>query len=279
MERRCVFFVGSRSVDVRSARLRARAGGFTLVELLVVIAIIGVLVSLLLPAVQAAREAARRAQCSSGLRQNTLAVLMYHDVFHVLPPTNLPSAGSQQVTWYGKVNYSTNTVQNELGLIGPFIENSKSVLKCPSAAKIEFLYKGATGGYGYNMNFGRVDFSNWPSPPTVITARMVEFQATSRTIVFTDAARIELPWSGNPVMRVTENFYIQGPQDPSAAPGTQFRHGGATAVVSYLDGHVETRREEFAPSPSHWNQAANDLRKEIHLGYVSAQSVEAYRSH
>jgi len=69
--------------------------GFTLIELLVVIAIIAILIALLLPAVQQAREAARRSQCKNNLKQCGLALHTYHDTYKVLPP------GAVTSNWIG----------------------------------------------------------------------------------------------------------------------------------------------------------------------------------
>ena len=89
-------------IENMSMRTRLRRRGFTLVELLVVIAIIGVMVGLLLPAVQAAREAARRMSCSSNIRQLAMAV------------TNFEAARKQMPGSVGTVNSSTDIMTDPL---------------------------------------------------------------------------------------------------------------------------------------------------------------------
>jgi prepilin-type N-terminal cleavage/methylation domain-containing protein len=100
--------------------------GFTLVELLVVIAIIGVLVGLLLPAVQAAREAARRMQCMNHVKQLTLGVHNYHDVYRTTP-LHMHRAAHD----WGGVGASGN-LSWYFGLL-PFVEESNAFNFLPAA--------------------------------------------------------------------------------------------------------------------------------------------------
>ncbi len=106
--------------------------GFTLVELLVVITIIGILMSLLLPAVQSIRAAARRMQCGNNLKQMGLAVLHYDTTHNALPPTTLGSHVEFKGT--GFVSILPYLEQNAVSDRWDF---SKSVNESPNAELIE----------------------------------------------------------------------------------------------------------------------------------------------
>ncbi len=90
--------------------MRSRRRGFTLIELLVVIAIIAVLIALLLPAVQQAREAARRTQCKNNLKQFGLALHNYHDTARQFP-----------INWANYANAGGNNIDVLIGLL-PYVE-------------------------------------------------------------------------------------------------------------------------------------------------------------
>src|SRR5207302_8637 len=129
--------------------------GFTLIELLVVIAIIGVLIGLLLPAVQKVREAANRMKCTSNLKQLGIALHAYHDTYGSFPP-----CGKSYAMCQGIADVAENRVPDPIGynlnglvLLLPYIEQGNIYQQWNfNNAAGDYIYSGSGyAGYGAKL--------------------------------------------------------------------------------------------------------------------------------
>ena len=182
--------------------------GFTLVELLVVIAIIGLLTAMLLPAVQAAREAARRAQCLGNLRQISMALHNYHATHGTFPPGGIEPrfsrrhAHRRQLAWSAMLLpfLEQSAVHGSIDFGKPFDaqENAAAaavvlpIYICPSTPRNEYLIEGR-GPTDYGGIFGeRITSPNNPPKGVMLYDRAISLaeipDGASNTLIVAEDA-------------------------------------------------------------------------------------------
>ena len=268
---------------------------FTLVELLVVIAIIGILVALLLPAIQAAREAARRTQCVNNLKQIGLALHNYHDTYRTFP--------------YGSFNLREvwpSSGSNWRALILPFMEQSAIHDQLTFSATSHFMAGGAAGG---NALLGNEVLRNlvlpaYRCPSSVIdkTGGLNNVDAMNVTYVGNQGAARPIPgidpnlgtqdcghgWScNNGVLVANEAYGMERVTDGTASTVLVAEQSGLVALQNrtsnYYGGWYGTRHPRWVGHPSGcgdlWQAGTSCVRFAPNSQIVQTGATEAmYRN-
>ena len=195
-----------------------RRSGFTLIELLVVIAIIAVLIALLLPAVQQAREAARRTQCKNNLKQIGLSLHNYHDVHLVFPPGGVAASNHNGTVWNAILPQADQApLYNKLQFV-----NGWSWMTQPAPGSINFT----------TLSGVKIPYHTCPSSPLPDT--QTQTVGGVGTIVLQNNSYV--PIAGSDIVAGTTYQDAGAPQNGFSSNGGVFYQGSKSSFRDMTDG-------------------------------------------
>lgn len=250
--------------------------GFTLVELLVVIGIIAILIALLLPALTAAREAAKSTQCASNLRQLATAAIGYAaENRGFFPPAHYKYTTENLHRWHGTRATTSEPFDFEGSPLRKWLV--AGLKQCPSFEPARPGFEAAAGGYGYSNNFvgSRIAADNFTFTHASIDTPMKQtmIRRSSEKLMFADVA------FADPML--IEYSFVEAPRSPwgSNTPSIHFRHNKRRANVAWVDGHVDAREFEWTiPIGDPSNYTGADLNA-LKIGWFGPHDNSLFHRH